>query len=76
MSYMFDIFPNILDLRDDYIHGRRGYRKKMNLLKISQFPDFIQCLLDFSQYFPDIIITFPRFFTNKIFQDSQVRTLR
>ena len=27
---------------------RRGYRKKMNLLKISRFPDFIQYFLDFS----------------------------
>ena len=32
---------------------RRGYRKKMNLLKISRFPDFIQCLPDFSQRFLD-----------------------
>ena len=28
--------------------NRRGYRKKMNLLEISRFPDFIQCFPDFS----------------------------
>ena len=31
---------------------RRGYRKEMNILKISWFPDFIQCFPDFSQHFP------------------------
>ena len=36
---------------------RRGYKKKMNLLKISRFPDFIQHLPDFSQRFPDFSLT-------------------
>ena len=27
---------------------RRGYKKKMNLLKISRFPDFVQYFPDFS----------------------------
>ena len=31
--------------------------KKMNLLKISRFPDFIQYLLDFSHRFPDFSLT-------------------
>ena len=48
------------------LYLRRGYKKKMNILKISRFPDFIQCFPDFSQ-------PFSRFFTNKIFQGSQVR---
>ena len=40
---------------------RRGYRKKINLLKISRFPDFIQYLPDFSQYFPDFYNVSPIF---------------
>ena len=39
------------------IYYRRGYRKKMNLLKISRLPDFIQCFTDFSQRFPDFSLT-------------------
>ena len=35
----------------------------MNLLKISQFPGFIQCFPDISQRFPDLFTTFPRKFT-------------
>ena len=31
---------------------------------------------DFSLCFPDFFTTFPRFFTNKIFQGLQVQTLR
>ena len=38
--------------------SRRGYRKKMNLLKISRLPDFIQCLPDLSQRFPDFSLKF------------------
>ena len=38
---------------DKFKSSRRGYRKKMNLLKIFWFPDFIQHLPDFSQCFPD-----------------------
>ena len=33
--------------------GMRGYRKKMSLLKISRFPDFIRRFPDFLQRFPD-----------------------
>ena len=44
------------------LQKHRKYRKKMNLLKISRFSNFYQM--------------FPRFFTNKIFQGSQVQTLR
>ena len=42
---------------------RRGYRKKMNPLKISRFPDFIQYFPDFSQRFPDfsLKVNFSRF---------------
>ena len=36
---------------------RRGYRKKMNLLKIFRFPNFIQYFPDFSQRFPDFLLT-------------------
>ena len=51
-------------------------RKKMNLFKISRFSNSIKCFPDFPQCFPDYFTMFPRFFTNKIFQGSQVRTLR
>ena len=51
-------------------------QEKINLLKISRSPDFIKYFPDFSQYFLDFFTTFPRFFTNKIFQGSQVQTLR
>ena len=37
--------------------SRRRYRKKMNLLKFSRFPDFVQYLPDFSQCFPDFSLT-------------------
>ena len=37
--------------------ARRGYRKKMDLLKISRFPDFTQCLPDSSQRFLDLSLT-------------------
>ena len=41
----------------------RGYRKKMNLLTISRFPDFIQCFPDFSQRFPEsaLLVNLSRF---------------
>ena len=48
--------------------ARRGYRKKMNLLKISQFPDFIQCFPDFSQRFSDFSQRFPDFSITKYFK--------
>ena len=40
-----------------YYSIRRGYRKEMNLLKISRFLDFIQNFPDFSQRFPDFSLT-------------------
>ena len=39
-----------------YTYYRRGYRKRMNLLKISWFPDFIKCFPDFS-----LTVNFSRF---------------
>ena len=43
-------------------------QEKMNLLKISSFPDFIRCLPHFSQYFPDISQRFPDFSLTKFFK--------
>ena len=40
-----------LSPKPQYVGADTG--KKMNLLKISRFPDFILCLPDFSQRFPD-----------------------
>ena len=56
-------FPEIVFHNSNHQVAGADTGAKMNLLKIARFPDFSQC-------FPDLFTTIPRFFTNKIFQGS------
>ena len=60
LKYFFLILHflySIMRVQSNVSSSRRGYRKKMNLLKISRFPDFIQYFPDFSQCFPNFLLT-------------------